>query len=247
MVIVLMRVGRWGNRMNTDDSQCFNDFSYSPSWLSLTSNKLAVWQNAGSRFNYFASSRVSSAITLGPSGRTPSPDVRPLSAKPYIKDPRPPADDVNRTSPSQHGNEGMLVNSWRPWETEWQYFAHVYVGRAKLLSEKQGFFLTFACSEIWMLISTDCEACVSFSCAFREPSWFTLILNDLYQWRPLKCMLYKGYIEQWQGWLCTCAHRNTCRPNLESPNLERISWFNFVNSNNNCHSSYCSALPEATT
>lgn len=106
---------------------------------SHTSSKLAVWQNAGSRFNYFASSRGFSAITLGPSGCTPSPDVRPLSAKAYIKDPRPPTDDVNQTSPSQHGNEGMLVNSWGPWETEWQYSAHVYVGRVKLLSEKQLF------------------------------------------------------------------------------------------------------------
>lgn len=46
--------------------------------------KLAAWQSTVSRFNYFASSRGSSAITLGPSVHTPRPDIRRLSAKVYI-------------------------------------------------------------------------------------------------------------------------------------------------------------------
>lgn len=67
---------------------------------------------------------------------TPRPDIRALSAKTYIKDPRPAADDVNLTSPARPGTRRMLVNGCRPRE-ERQYSASVYVGRVKLLCEKR--------------------------------------------------------------------------------------------------------------
>lgn len=166
-------------------------------------SKLAVWQNAGSRFNYSASSRGSSAITLDPSGHTPSPDIRPLSAKAYIKDPRPPADDVNQTSPSQLGSEGMLVNSRRPWKNKVAIFCPCLHWQDEAAVWNKVFNICVQ-GDMWSL-------CLLFLCVQKAFTVY-IILNDLYQWMPLKCVLYKGYTELWQELLCACAHIYTRWP-----------------------------------
>lgn len=75
-----------------------------------------------------------------------------------------------KTSASQLGTERMPVNSWGPWEREWQYSAHVYVGREKLQSEKQS-FAHLCCREIWMLICTLCEAPAALFKVWIETVW----------------------------------------------------------------------------
>lgn len=121
-------------------------------------------------------------------------------------------------------------------------------------------FCTFVCREIWMLASTLCEAravlliyssmqrnsaVCEFLCLNSITSSYA-ILNDLYQWRPLKCVLHKGYLLSTDGFahVPTQTHAHQIR-NL--PTHEWMSLFNVVYSNNTyfmlayCHSSFSSA------
>lgn len=107
---------------------------------------------------------------------------------------------------------------------------------------------TFVCRKLWMLISAVCcpfKAFHIFSYIFYIFSEFSslsvcslyfissvnAILDDLHQCRSLTGDIY---------WVLM-ALRICAQKQIGSPKHKRISWFNVVYSNSNCHSSFSSA------
>lgn len=92
-----------------------------------------------------------------------------------------------QTSASQLGTERMLVNSWGPWDRQWQYSARAFVGRERLESEKQS-FVCLCCREIWMQISSPWSLCCPFQRLFNLLTFsltaFSTLLRLYSLWAP---------------------------------------------------------------